>query len=87
MVEETIKSIRETENKADQIVKEAEQESKRILKTAKEEAKQAADKLIDEAKSDALKNSKSGKERRRSYAGTGGGRNAQRSRTDEKGGS
>ena len=28
MVEETIKSIRETENKADQIVKEAEQESK-----------------------------------------------------------
>ena len=49
MVEETIKSIRETENKADQIVKEAEQESKRILKTAKEEAKQAADKLIDEA--------------------------------------
>ena len=55
MVEETIKSIRETENKADQIVKEAEQESKRILKTAKEEAKQAADKLIDEAKSDALK--------------------------------
>mgnify|MGYP000817504977 CR=1 FL=1 len=32
MVEETIKSIRETENKADQIVKEAEQESKRILK-------------------------------------------------------
>ena len=26
MVEETIKSIRETENKADQIVKEAEQE-------------------------------------------------------------
>ena len=37
MVEETIKSIRETENKADQIVKEAEQESKRILKTAKEE--------------------------------------------------
>ena len=51
MVEETIKSIRETENKADQIVKEAEQESKRILKTAKEEAKQAADKLIDEAKS------------------------------------
>jgi cell division septum initiation protein DivIVA len=50
-----IKSIRETENKADQIVKEAEQESKRILKTAKEEAKQAADKLIDEAKSDALK--------------------------------
>ena len=35
MVEETIKSIRETENKADQIVKEAEQESKRTLKTAK----------------------------------------------------
>ena len=35
MVEETIKSIRETENKADQIVKEAEQESKRILKTAR----------------------------------------------------
>ena len=35
MVEETIKSIRETENKADQIVKEAEQESKRILKTEK----------------------------------------------------
>ena len=33
MVEETIKSIRETENKADQIVKEAEQESKRILQT------------------------------------------------------
>ena len=29
MVEETIKSIRETENKADQIVKEAEQESKK----------------------------------------------------------
>ena len=28
MVEETIKSIRETENKADQIVKEAEQASK-----------------------------------------------------------
>ena len=46
MVEETIKSIRETENKADQIVKEAEQESKRILKTAKEEAKQAADKPV-----------------------------------------
>ena len=32
MVEETIKSIRETENKADQIVKEAEQESKRPRK-------------------------------------------------------
>ena len=28
MVEETIKSIRETENKADQIVKEAEQEDR-----------------------------------------------------------
>ena len=33
MVEETIKSIRETENKADQIVKEAEQESERRSKT------------------------------------------------------
>ena len=65
MVEETIKSIRETENKADQIVKEAEQGSK-VRR---------------------FENSKSGKERRRSYAGTGGGRNAQRSRTDEKGGS
>ena len=43
MVEETIKSIRETENKADQIVKEAEQGKQReSSRTAKEEAKQAA---------------------------------------------
>ena len=46
MVEETIKSIRETENKADQIVKEAEQETRReaeqMKKAALERKKEAA---------------------------------------------
>lgn len=50
MVEETIKSIRETESKADQIVKEAEQESGNVIETAKKEAEQSARELIDEQK-------------------------------------
>lgn len=62
MVEETIKSIRETESKADQIVKEAEQKSKAVIEDAKKEAQQAAEQIIATARAEALKIAEQAKE-------------------------
>lgn len=50
MVEETIRSIRETENRADEIVREAEEQSRSILEEAKNKAEQSADEILSRAR-------------------------------------
>lgn len=53
MVEETIRTIRETENKADGIVKDAEEQSVKILAGAKEKADEASAQIIGNARAEA----------------------------------
>jgi len=49
MVKETIRSIRETEQKADAIIKEANEKKEQILKKAQMEAEGLRNKLLEEA--------------------------------------
>lgn len=49
MVEETIRSIRETENRADGIVKEAEEKSLQILEEARIKAEEEKNNILDRA--------------------------------------
>lgn len=50
MVEETIRTIRETEKKADALVKEAEKKAAQIREDAKAEAAEAAEAIVREAR-------------------------------------
>lgn len=54
MVEETIRSIRETEERADAIIKEAEQKSRKILGKAEKRAGQVSEEIVSSARADAL---------------------------------
>ena len=54
MVEDTIRSIRETEEQADEIVREAEQKSREILAKAEKRAEKASEEILSRAKSEAL---------------------------------
>ncbi len=62
MVEETIRSIRETENQADEIVRTAEERSLAILEEAKKQAEQTAAELTGRAKAEALASAERAKE-------------------------
>lgn len=50
MVEETIRSVRETEEKAADIVKEAEEKGRKMIESAQEQAKQQRESILAEAK-------------------------------------
>ena len=53
MVEETIRSIRETEKKADEIVRSAEEKSRETAEATKEQALRTADQIIKDARGQA----------------------------------
>lgn len=53
MVEETIRTIRETEKKADEIVKEAQEQAVIILENAKKEAEKLSGKMLEKVRFEA----------------------------------
>ena len=55
MVEETIREIRETEKKADEIVRSAEEESRKIIEEAGQKAGILKDEILSKARENALK--------------------------------
>lgn len=62
MVEETIRTIRETERQAQKIVEDAQAERERILAEAKERSGQIRDEIIEKAKAEANAKAKQAEE-------------------------
>ena len=62
MVEETIRSIRETEKKADEMVKAAQEKSREMMDDAKAQASSTAEAILKDARDKALEVSERAKE-------------------------
>lgn len=71
MVEETIKTIKETENEADEIIRKADATCTEILEKAVREAKEIKEQAVANAKKTGRSRSFAGERRRRSLKETG----------------